>query len=170
MANLSSRIRQLRIEHGMTQTEFGKQFGIVKSTVSLYESGKSTPNDQIKSEICSFFNVSMDYLLGRTNFPNDVNTDNKTTNQEENLIKSFRNYQNNTLDALSFLNEFFPNILYCKSEEEEELLKAYRNISRNKQRIILGKALDEYDSELNSTSSVAAEEHFKRTGTDNLGK
>ena len=50
----------------MTQEEFGKKFGIVKSTVSLYESGKSTPNDQIKKQICNYFHVSLDYLLGNT--------------------------------------------------------------------------------------------------------
>lgn len=66
MATLSNRIRSLRQEHGLTQDELGKLFGIVKSTVSLYENGKSVPNDQIKTEMCRHFNVSMDYLLGLT--------------------------------------------------------------------------------------------------------
>lgn len=64
MANLSDRIKSLRLSAEMTQEEFGKKFGIVKSTVSLYESGKSTPNDQIKKQICEYFHVSLDYLLG----------------------------------------------------------------------------------------------------------
>lgn len=64
MANLSDRIKSLRLTAGMTQEDFGKKFGIVKSTVSLYESGKSTPNDQIKKQICDYFQVSLDYLLG----------------------------------------------------------------------------------------------------------
>lgn len=64
MANLSDRIKSLRLSAEMTQEEFGKKFGIVKSTVSLYESGKSTPNDQIKKQICDYFHVSLDYLLG----------------------------------------------------------------------------------------------------------
>lgn len=66
MANISERIKELRLSRQMTQTEFGNVFGIVKSTISLYESGKSTPNDQIKTKICEYFNVSMDYLLGIT--------------------------------------------------------------------------------------------------------
>lgn len=64
MANLSERIKSLRLSANMTQEEFGKKFGIVKSTVSLYESGKSTPNDEIKKQICDYFHVSLDYLLG----------------------------------------------------------------------------------------------------------
>lgn len=64
MANLSDRIKELRLSADMTQEEFGKKFGIVKSTVSLYESGKSTPNDELKKQICDYFNISVDYLLG----------------------------------------------------------------------------------------------------------
>lgn len=67
MANIADRIKELRLSKNMTQTDFGNAFGIVKSTISLYESGKSTPNDQIKTKICEFFDVSMDYLLGLTN-------------------------------------------------------------------------------------------------------
>jgi len=48
----------------MTQEEFGQKFGVVKSTVSLYESGKSTPNDEMKRKMCEYFNVSLDYLHG----------------------------------------------------------------------------------------------------------
>lgn len=65
LANISDRIKKLRLAANMTQEEFGKRFGIVKSTVSLYENGKSTPNDQIKEQICDYFHVSLDYLLGR---------------------------------------------------------------------------------------------------------
>lgn len=64
MSNLPSRLKALRTNAGLTQEEFGKIFGLVKSTVSLYESGKSTPNDEIKMQICKHFNVSIDYLLG----------------------------------------------------------------------------------------------------------
>ena len=67
MAKLSERIKMLRTTAGMTQEEFGKTFGIVKSTVSLYESGKSCPNDQIKLKICEYFNVPMDFLIGLSN-------------------------------------------------------------------------------------------------------
>ncbi len=67
MPKLSDRIKELRKSAGLTQEEFGQKFGVVKSTVSLYESGKSTPNDEIKRKICEYFNVSLDYLHGLTN-------------------------------------------------------------------------------------------------------
>lgn len=67
MNKLADRIKLLRVENNLTQEDFGELFGIVKSTVSLYESGKSTPADEIKTKISERFNVSMDWLLGLTN-------------------------------------------------------------------------------------------------------
>lgn len=64
MATIGSRIKNIREIHKLTQTEFGQLFGIVKSTVSSYEHGNSTPDDDIKIAICKYFNISMDYLLG----------------------------------------------------------------------------------------------------------
>lgn len=67
MPDLANRIKSLRLSAGLTQEEFGKKFGIVKSTVSLYESGKSSPNDEIKKKICDYFDVTLDYLVGFSN-------------------------------------------------------------------------------------------------------
>lgn len=67
MASISDRIKMLRTSANLTQEEFGKIFGIVKSTVSLYESGKSCPNDQIKLKICEYFHVPLDFLIGISN-------------------------------------------------------------------------------------------------------
>ncbi len=66
MATIGERIKTLRIASNLNQEEFGKQFGLVKSTVSLYENGKSTPDDETKKKICEKYNVSMDWLYGLT--------------------------------------------------------------------------------------------------------
>lgn len=66
MATIGSRIKSLRKTNNLTQTDFGKLFGVGKTTISSYETGNSTPNDDIKKEICNYFNISMDYLLGLT--------------------------------------------------------------------------------------------------------
>lgn len=64
MATIGSRIKNIRETYKLTQSEFGNLFGIVKSTVSSYEHGNSTPDDDIKIAICKYFNITMDYLLG----------------------------------------------------------------------------------------------------------
>ncbi|KHO62692.1 transcriptional regulator [Thermoanaerobacter sp. YS13] len=70
MATIGDRIKQLRLENNLTQEEFGKIFGIVKSTVSMYESNKSTPDDELKKKIAEYFNVSLDWLMGVSDIRN----------------------------------------------------------------------------------------------------
>lgn len=70
MATIGERIKQLRKEHDLTQEQFGNLFGVVKSTVSMYESNKSIPDDEMKKKIAEYFNVSLDWLMGRTDIRN----------------------------------------------------------------------------------------------------
>ncbi len=66
MATLSERIKSIRKGAGLTQQEFGEIFGVAKNTVCQYESGRSAPNDDLKIAMANHFNVSMDYLMGKT--------------------------------------------------------------------------------------------------------
>lgn len=75
MPSIGDRIRELRKASNLSQEEFGKMFGVVKSTVSLYESGKNAPDDQIKLQICKHYNVSMDWLFGLDDPQGDVTRD-----------------------------------------------------------------------------------------------
>lgn len=64
LATIGERIKLLRTTANLSQEEFGKQFGLVKSTVSLYENGRSTPDDETKKKICQHYHISMDWLYG----------------------------------------------------------------------------------------------------------
>lgn len=61
---LGQRLKQLRIENGLTQEEFGRPYNLRKSTVSQYESGSSRPDDELKIRIASDYEVSLDWLMG----------------------------------------------------------------------------------------------------------
>ncbi|HBJ2602760.1 TPA: helix-turn-helix domain-containing protein [Clostridium botulinum] len=74
MATLGERIKEERLARKMTQTDLGNICGVTKYTISLYESGKSTPNDDIKNTLANYFKVSMDYLLGRTDIKTTYET------------------------------------------------------------------------------------------------
>lgn len=64
---LGQRLKQLRLEKGLTQEEFGKPYNLRKSTISQYESGASRPDDELKIRIASDYEVSLDWLFGVTN-------------------------------------------------------------------------------------------------------
>ncbi|MEY8415336.1 helix-turn-helix transcriptional regulator [Tissierella praeacuta] len=101
MSTLAKRIKELRTEKNLTQEEFGKVFGIVKSTVSLYESGKSTPDDEIKKKIAEYFNVSLDYLMGASDIKNPYSNIKSNNNTEQQLPDSFETPE----EAVKFLLE-----------------------------------------------------------------
>ena len=61
---IGERLRKLRKDKGMNQEELADIIGVQKSTVSLYEIGKSDPSDKIKIAIAKHFNISLDFLMG----------------------------------------------------------------------------------------------------------
>jgi transcriptional regulator with XRE-family HTH domain len=66
MTKLGMRIKELRKENSITQKELAKILNIQNTTLSQYENDINEPNDNIKIKIADYFNVSIDYLLGRT--------------------------------------------------------------------------------------------------------
>lgn len=60
------RLKALRKQMNLTQDEFTKKSGIGRSAVSMYESGKRMPSYDVLCNIADFFNVTTDYLLGKT--------------------------------------------------------------------------------------------------------
>lgn len=60
------RLRELRSEAGLTQVQLSDRLALDRTTVSGYESGKSTPDVYILLQIADIFGVSVDFLLGLT--------------------------------------------------------------------------------------------------------
>ena len=63
----SKRLKALRTEKGYSQEQMSALLNISRSRLSMYEQGKREPCFSILIDIADFFNVSIDYLLGRTN-------------------------------------------------------------------------------------------------------
>jgi transcriptional regulator with XRE-family HTH domain len=63
--SLGQRIKFLRIEKGLTQADLAQILFSTKTTISNYETGYSTPDLDTLLKIADYFNVTMDYLLGR---------------------------------------------------------------------------------------------------------
>ncbi|MBQ6980732.1 MAG: helix-turn-helix transcriptional regulator [Clostridia bacterium] len=61
---ISQRIKEIRTDNKLNQSEFGKSLSVSQDTISLWENGKSLPNTEFVISICQKYNVSADYLLG----------------------------------------------------------------------------------------------------------
>jgi len=72
---LGVRIKTLRQGKGMTQAQLGACFNLAESTISLYESGKRSPDYEILCKLAHYFQVSIDYLLGHVEERRSPETD-----------------------------------------------------------------------------------------------
>lgn len=66
MEGVNERIRELRTELGLNQSEFGERIGVKKSVVSTMESGRTNLTARNTDLICKEFNVSREWLLNGT--------------------------------------------------------------------------------------------------------
>ncbi len=61
---VADRIKILREQQNMTQTQLAKHLGITRSSVNAWEMGISVPSTQYVVELANIFKVSTDYILG----------------------------------------------------------------------------------------------------------
>lgn len=59
-------LRELRNKKESTGEELGKVFNVSKATISNWESGNRTPDNEMLIKIANYFDVSIDYLVDRT--------------------------------------------------------------------------------------------------------
>ena len=66
MLALNENIKKLRITRGLNQVEFAKILCVTKQCVSNWENDNVVPSIDMLCKIADFFEVSTDYLLGRS--------------------------------------------------------------------------------------------------------
>lgn len=66
MEKFSARVKELREAHGLSQEAVGKILGVKRYSVYGYEKGKNYPDVPHLIALADYFDVSVDYLLGRT--------------------------------------------------------------------------------------------------------
>lgn len=75
MSNFGNKLRLLRKKKGLTQKQLADKLGLAFSTISMYERGDREPDFEILESIADFFNVSMDYLHGKSSSNNSTDDD-----------------------------------------------------------------------------------------------
>ncbi|CAI8945653.1 HTH-type transcriptional regulator, cell division transcriptional repressor [Brevibacillus sp. IT-7CA2] len=63
---IGQRIRLLRKMRNLTQADLAEALDVAKTTISAYENEVNEPNHDMLKNLADFFNVSVDYLIGRT--------------------------------------------------------------------------------------------------------
>ena len=77
------RLKKLRKEGKLTQKDIATFLNISRPAYQQFESGKKKMNLETMEKLADYFNVSTDYLLGKTDFPDidlEVDIDNAIDN------------------------------------------------------------------------------------------
>lgn len=152
---IGTRIKQLRQNNNLTQTELGNKLNVIKQTISSWETGISSPSNETIIIMSSLFGVSVDYLLGN-DVPKETSAKPKdeTSNigkqeehishKEEQLLDLYRNYLDKGFskqlkkDLLNLFPEMETNEPIL-SRSEEKILTTFKNLNEDNQDIIIGK-------------------------------
>jgi transcriptional regulator with XRE-family HTH domain len=74
MSTFGERLRSLRNGRGLTQKDFGKLFQLSESAIGMYERNQREPSLELVRRIADYFEVSIDYILGRDHYLSDGRT------------------------------------------------------------------------------------------------
>lgn len=64
MEGFGEKLKELRIEKGLTQKQLACEIDCAQSAVFYWENNRQEPTVSALKKLCKYFNVSADYLLG----------------------------------------------------------------------------------------------------------
>lgn len=64
---LGKRLKDLRTRTKLRQEDVATKIGIARTTYAMYEQNKREPDNETLQKLADYFEVSIDYLLGRSN-------------------------------------------------------------------------------------------------------
>lgn len=70
MVNLATRLIELKEKNNVLQKDIAKSVGLSLRSYQRYEYGERNPTSDILIKLADYFDVSLDYLVGRTDNPN----------------------------------------------------------------------------------------------------
>lgn len=117
-----NRLKALRKSLNYTQKELGEKLNISARVVGYYEANERFPDKYTLNRIADLFNVSTDYLLGRTDIESPVSSSNKETlnvKDEKDIEKAL----NTALEQLEHSQEGLMFSGEPLDDETRELLK-----------------------------------------------
>ena len=69
MGKISERIKSIRVSKGFTQKQVADAIGVTEVSLQRFEYGSSRPSLDTLITLADFYNVSLDYLVGRSDVP-----------------------------------------------------------------------------------------------------
>lgn len=129
-----NRIAELRKNKKLSQSELAKETGLTRQAISLYEIGKREPKLKIWIKLADFFNVSVAYIQGTSDVPDNIGKVGDVLHKREDNSKK---------------NDYISNFLDDQRLREYQLLiGGYRGIKKPNGDIVPNGNKDFYDDYL----------------------
>ena len=118
--SFADNFKKLRESNDLTQDMLSRMLGIAKSTISMYENGNRQPDFETLELVADYFNVDMNYLLGRTP---TISLD-PTNAWARPLLDAYRRTDRNTQAAACAVLRL-PHIVPPGAEEEQLSIRTF---------------------------------------------
>ena len=83
------RVKELRLEKQLEQQDLAKIIQIGKGSISNWETGRTEPSIEYLLKLADFFEVSIDYLLGRSDDLGIVNVQTNLNTEQNELVNYY---------------------------------------------------------------------------------
>ncbi len=123
--SLGTRLRHCRKQKKLTQKELANTLGIDHTTVSKWESDTYEPDGSTLNDIADLFDVSIDYLLGRTDNPNPQWAIDLASGG---AVQVPENLMNDEIDPE--IHVFFKDFQSAPKEKQEEMIRFWKFIQQ----------------------------------------
>ena len=131
MGNFQNIFRKLRTSSNLTQSAIAEKIGISRSTIGMYETGAREPDFETLEKIADYFNVDIDFLLGRTNqttmLPETIGKYSKTHELDviyeqlsDHNQRKVLTYSKNLLSTQQMEDDLLPNAAHEMNPTEEQ--------------------------------------------------
>lgn len=116
------RLKLLRKNGNYTQKELGEKLNVSGRVIGYYESNERFPDKETLTRLADFFDVSVDYLLGRTDIRNNI---------KDNKIDIDKNEKDNDIEKI--IDELMEQkgLMLCGEPMSEEDMFLLRNSIRS---------------------------------------
>ena len=133
MANtdMAKRLRQLRLDKGVSQEELAKWLSVSRTSYTKYETGAYEPSIETLIKLAGYYGVSVDYIIG---YSDSCITYEHCTDDEQNISALYRRYRNKEV-IRDMLAE--PDTLSNLAEDEQELVVNYRKSVKSSKQSLL---------------------------------
>ena len=120
------RLHLLRTQANISQKFLGDSVGVSYHAISKIENKQRAASIEIIYALAEYFNVSIDYLTGRTDKPDMFNNKQKLTEEELELLEDFRQlnkYEQNIIMGKISEMIYNKNIEKSNTETSEEIVE-----------------------------------------------